>query len=150
MELFQMRSALRGLHPSWSLWKSTHHLKVTSSTWHVLSEDALYPLYPGTWTTSASTQTATITSPTHLVCAPCTFLECEQRTAVITKLLQSTLLAKQSVLLNLLLEVRFKLKVDFFQNYPFWFILILSCISAFSPQIKMAWKLHGAFLFTGK
>lgn len=137
-------SASRGLRPSWSLWKSTHRLKVTNSTWRVLSEDALRLVFPGTWTTSASTQTATITSPTHLVCAPCTFLESDQKTAVNIKLLQSTLSARQSVLLNLLSEVRFNLRVawNFFQNYLFRFILKLSFFLLFLHRLK----LHDGFM----
>lgn len=112
MVLIRRKSASRGLHPSWSLSKSTHRLKATSSTWHVLSEDALHPVYHGTWTTSASTQITTTTSPTRLACAPCTFSESGQKTAVNTKSWQSTLSARQSVPPNLLWKVKFLLRAS--------------------------------------
>lgn len=146
MGLIQQRSASRGLHPSWSLWKSTLHLKVIKSSWHVLSEDALRQVYPGTWTTSASTQTTTTTSPTHLVCAQCISSESDQRTAVNIRWLQSTLSARRSAPLNLLLEVRFNFKCWFcfsrgvcynLSSWLFFFLFLLHRLKCHECFMKL-------------
>lgn len=141
MELNRQRFASRGPRPSWSLSKSTHHPKVTSSSWRVLFADALRPLYPGTWMTSASTQTATTTSPTRTECAPCISSESDKRMAVNTRWSQSTLSARQSVPLNLLLEVSLTCRfisfcahgINYSSIYSFWFFLH-----------RLKW--HGGFL----
>lgn len=100
-----LTSASRGLRQFWSLWKSTVHPKVTSCTWPVPCAGAQHPVCPGTWTTSASTRTKIITSPIRAACAPCTFSESGRWTTANIRSLLSTLSAKQSALLNSLLEV---------------------------------------------
>lgn len=146
MELIQRKSASRGLHPSWSLSKSTHRLKATSSTWRVLSEDALHPVYRGTWTMSASTQTTTITSPTRLVCAPCTFWESGQKTVVNTKSWQSTLSARQSVPLNLLWKVRFLWRASWDSFRTSCPVFFLTHLLLFLHRIKITRRRHAASL----
>lgn len=105
-ESFQVSSALRGLPPSWCHSRSTLRLKDTNSTWRVPSAAVPRLACPGTWMTSASTRTKTITSPTRLAFAPCTSSASDQKTVASTKWWQSTLWERLSVLLNLLSKVR--------------------------------------------